>query len=126
MFNLPGELPGCTLPALVIVGVIVPVPLTTPPLIVMAAPVPVDVRLPLTVVVPPVCVYGPLFIDSVEPVSTVTAPALLNGFTASDLPPVTTRTALALLSLNPAIALVDVLESLIADDAPLNVIDALL
>src|SRR2546427_1449525 len=103
---MPGDDPGRTVPELVSVGVTVPEPCSAPPLIVTAAPVPVDVRLPLTVVVPPDCVYGPLFIESVEDVPTVTTPAFDDGLTARDFPPVTVSEPAAWLSLKLASALV--------------------
>src|SRR5712692_8552023 len=97
---MPGDVPGRTVPELVTAGVTVPDPWSVPPLMVTAAPVPVEVRLPLTVVVPPDWVYGPLFIDSVEDAPTVTVPALDVGLTARDLPPVTVNDPVAWLSLN--------------------------
>ena len=75
---LAAELPGVMVAASVTASLTNPVPYRFPP-VKFSVGAPLPVRVPSTVVVPPVWVYTELVpIENVLPVDIVTAPALLN------------------------------------------------
>jgi hypothetical protein len=120
MARMPGLLPGATVPALVTLAVMLPLPLKVPAWI--ERPL-LAVSVPCTVVLPPVCLYCPV-VPSELPEPIRTAPALVNRlltvkvrlFSTLKLP------AAAMVVMPPMALVPELLKILLAE--PLSVIAA--